>query len=225
MRLTKTVEPADYDTLAPQLQVIDQIGVPDQTPEARRWEYALALEAIRAWREQRGVVLGLGVPVIYDVGGAHSRFAEIVHALYGAGQIIDGAEPGSWSLEDYVTQHPPLASAVCCLSVLEHVEDLDRFLYHLACLTAPGGLLVLTMDCLADDPDLRLRACGCWPADTAHFHWMRQRIFTPWRIQDEVAEPLLDYGFRLFGEADWQYHGHTLYGSYSIASLVLVKRA
>ena len=29
-----------------------------------------------------------------------------------------------------------------CLSVLEHVDDLDRFLYHLGCLVAPGGRLV-----------------------------------------------------------------------------------
>ena len=41
-----------------------------------------------------------------------------------------------------------------------------------------------------------------------------------------VENPLRDFtlGFDLFGEADWAYHGHQLYGSYSFASLALVKK-
>ena len=40
---------------------------------------------------------------------------------------------------------------VFCISVLEHVDDVTEFLYHLGCLVAPGGLLFLTVDCREDN--------------------------------------------------------------------------
>ena len=69
-----------------------------------------------------------------------------------------------------------------------------------------------------------------------HFHWMRKRIFSMQDIQN------LDKRFtsRPFGallpdfsllsgdspvDADFVYNGDTLYGSYSVASLALVKRS
>ena len=118
-----------------------------------------------------------------------------------------------------------MSSAVFCLSVPEHVDDLDEFLYHLSCLTAPGGLLFLTFDC-----------CGCashdaeeeTPPDEHHFHWIRRRIFGQADLR-ELAEKLLDLQFGWLGERDFTSYQPQLYGGttdpgYSFASLALVKR-
>ena len=61
--------------------------------------------------------------------------------------------------------------------MLEHVEDEAQFLYDLTALLMPGGWLVLTMDYApVDGPD------------RYHFHWMRQRIYTPTLLTRLIAD-------------------------------------
>jgi hypothetical protein len=207
MILTKTLQLTDLDELASELVIVDKyFHTEREQHELRRWEYAMALRACSTW--------GKPLTVAYDVGGAGSPFFYMLPVT-----VVDPDRPGSTSLAEFVTQHnPPLADAVFCLSVLEHVEHPVKFLYHLGCLVRPGGLLFLTMD---------VTAYGTDPG-TVHFAHMRKRIFTAQDRQrggtwPEVAAGLVELGFRYLGDADWAYHGHTLYGSYSFASLAMVK--
>lgn len=208
--LSKTLAPVDFDALVDELSIVDasfNYGRPQH--EMRRWEYAMALAAYQRWGEEAAD----GDPYCYDVGGAGSPFHYMIPSRI---QVIDPDAPIGMNLEAYVDEHPRLASCVFCLSVLEHVDDLDRFLYHLSCLVAPGGLLFLTMDYCDQakaDP----------PIDTYHFHWMRKRIFGLYSLT-LVAERFLDWEFSLLGGEDRLYHGPQVY-DYTFASLALVKRA
>lgn len=204
--LTKVQEASDLIDLAEELAVVDQQSLANQIPEARRWEYAMALRAIYTWDavEQR-------YGRLVDVGGAGSPFTKMVEGWHTT--VVDPSE--TMSLEDYVRSNPPLADVVTCLSVLEHVEDLETFVYHLSCLVAPGGLLFLTYDCWD-----QIRVVP----DTAHFHWMRKRVFnTAWIAS--IADGLRWAGYEYFGDTSFVYPGHSLYGSYSVGSLALLRRS
>lgn len=217
--LSKCLDPADYDQLQPELAIVDQhfTAAREQHP-ARRWEYALALRAYDQWYTTPRAASG----PIYDVGGAGSPFFRMLDP--GRVTVIDPDEPDGCDLASFVRGGAPLAHAVFCLSVLEHVEDLDQFLYHLGCLVAPGGLLFLTMDCREDDPT----TAGLWPTpcpvDDRHFSHMRRRIFTPRVVEGFGPFHLFNLGFGYFGGVDLTYRVHQLYGSYSFASLVLQKK-
>lgn len=211
--LTKTIEEADYGILQAELQIVDtHFRREREQHPARRFEYAMALRAIAEWRERTH----RDDPVSYDIGGAGSPFRHMHHC-----DVVDPdaeALHEKYTLEQFVDGGTDLAHVVTCLSVLEHIEDLDRFLYHLGCLVAPGGLLFLTMDCKEGDAHVP-------HVDNCHFHWMRKRIFTPYLVQNLVwSHSLLNLGFTLFGEADWAYHGPTVY-DYTFMSLALIKRS
>jgi len=138
------------------------------------------------------------------VGGAGSPF----HRMVGGSAIVVDPKEGM-DLAAYLDTAPRLSHAVFCLSVLEHVDDLDRFCYHLGCLVAPGGLLFLTMDHGTDLPD------------QYHFHWDRKRIFDT-KAWEQIREKCGE--FELFGGRDRTYHGNQVY-DFSICSLAMVKRA
>lgn len=215
--LTKTFHPDDLVDLAPELVVVDQYftSAREQHP-ARRWEYAMALRAFATWQATRE---SGPLPLAVDVGGAGSPFWRMLMGreppVVAECLILDPDQPNGFTLAQYLQrQRPQLFQAVFCLSVLEHVEDLDRFLYHLCCLVAPGGLLFLTMDCWDQEGP-----------DTAHFHWMRKQLLIwPWGWRLLAGDCLMG-GWAYLGDMDWTYHGHQLYGSYSFASMALVKRA
>ena len=222
--LSKTLDPADFDQLAPELEIVDRwfTSAREQHP-MRRWEYAMALRARRVWLQWDYDTHGHADRAhghrIHDVGGAGSPFRAIVSE--DAGQyaaVIDPDEEPHLTLQQYLRFRGGLAHEVYCLSVLEHIDDLGRFLYHLDCLVAPGGLLFLTMDC-----------CGCQGHDAGdphHFHWMRQQIFTLTTITGLVHLPLAHRGYRTLDDGfgrDLAYHGDHVF-DYSFASLALVKR-
>ena len=209
--LSRTLDPTDYAHLVPELAVVDRHGIEGQH-EHRRWEYALALHAVRRWTERP--LTALRDP-LYDVGGAGSTFHEMLGEWTDCQvQVIDPVAPASAALDQWLFdgEHGrPMADVVTCLSVIEHVADVDRFLYHLSCLVAPGGLLVLTMDYWS--------RCG---KDTAHFAHMRERIFCPKSYQALVTR-LGAHDLLPFGGIDLTYHGAQVY-DYTFASLVVEKR-
>lgn len=214
--LTKTFHPDDLVDLAPELVLVDQhfTAAREQHP-ARRFEYGMALRALSTWHATRE---SGALPQAVDVGGAGSPFWHMVldqdPPIVAECLVMDPDQPSGFTLAQYLhrPRHAQMFQVVFCLSVLEHVEDLDQFLYHLSCLVAPGGLLFLTMDCWDQEGP-----------DTAHFHWMRKRIFDPSTWQG-VALSFTLGKFDLLGTSDWTYCGHQIYGSYSFASLALVKR-
>lgn len=206
--LSKTLAPVDFDALVDELAVVDQVFTSrrEQHP-MRRWEYAIALHAYDQWN----TTSAMSGP-IYDVGGAGSPFYRMLDPYQV--RVIDPEEGAD--LATVLREGPRLGAAVFCLSVLEHVDDLDRFLYHLSCLVAPGGLLFLTFD-YCDDVHV--------PAeDRFHFHWMRRRIFNRPTLKHDILQTLLPRDFQPLGEIDLDWHGPQVY-DYTFASLALVKRA
>jgi hypothetical protein len=200
--LSKAYDPADLAQLQRELTIVDLVGIDGQHP-SRRWEYALALHAQATWTQK---TLRQGGPIV-DVGGAGSTFWKMVG---GAPVVVDPREGPD--LAHFVVEGARLAQQVFCLSVLEHVDDLDRFVYHLGCLVAPGGLLVLTMDYAPEEgPDIY------------HWHWMRQRIFTPQLIWWLMAQLEHDH-LTIFGEVEYTWHGPIDTWGYAPASLILTKR-
>lgn len=213
--LTKCYDPADFAELAEELKSVEQYWeAASEQSEMRKWEYALALRAQADWFDQLGDFIPANWRRTFDVGGAGSPFSKMASDdVY----VIDPKEGAS--LQAHMNTDSRMAPQVYCLSVLEHLPpaDLDQFLYHLACLTAPGGLLFLTFDYHPTDGP-----------DTEHFHWMRERIFGPvsWQaIAATFVDVDADKPFRLLGEQDWAWHGPYQSWGYAAASVALVKRA
>lgn len=200
--LTKTLSPNDYAHLTGPLIVIDRHDMASQTNDHRRWEYAMASVAVHAHsRDPRRKTL--------DVGGTGSPLRHIL--FDGAGLTVQVADPAETIPLEHVAH---TYDVVTCVSVLEHVPDLYDFCDHLARVVALGGVLFLTMD-IWDHPINE--------PDTAHFSWLRERIFTVESWKD-LAEIFFKAGFRLHGEADWNYYGDALFPlGYSLCSLSLVK--
>ena len=215
--LSKTLDPADFDQLAEELAIVDRYftSARPQHP-MRRWEYAMALRAMTQW-------LGEGPNTrqqLVDIGGDGSPFASIVGERCWHPDLIDPVMSFGRTLAQELTHHPCLADVVTCLSVLEHVTDLDRFCYHLSCLVAPGGLLFLTMDYC---DGFALAREGFLVPDTYDLHWMRERIFNQFTLKLLVGQ-FLKRDFSMFGGGlDLIWHGPQV-SDYTFASLALVKR-
>lgn len=214
--LSKTLDPTDFDDLAVELTIVEQHFRADQPQHPmRRWEYALALRAISTWREGKDYRYPRS---IVDVGGAGSPLWRML-APIASTRMLDPLV--NHTLEYYlthVTSDPELHDVVTCISVLEHVEDLDRFCYHLRCLTAPGGLLFLTVD-YCNAPRYPV-------ADTYDLHWMRTQIFNAYSLARLTAD-FLRNDFKLLGAVDYTWHGNHIgppESAYTFASLALVKR-
>jgi hypothetical protein len=136
MILSKVWDPADE--LPADIQEIVTREWEDGQHWSRKWEYGMALLAQQAWYDQSGAERPQGP--IYDVGGSGSPFWKMVNPYVTT--IIDPRE--GKDLAEQLRLGAGLASEVYCISVIEHVDKLDQFLYHLSCLVAPGGLLFLT---------------------------------------------------------------------------------
>jgi hypothetical protein len=206
--LSRTLDPKDYDHLGLELPTVD--AHPNTVPhEHRRWEYALALQAVGRWRARGGPWEG----PLYDIGGAGSAFSEMLADWTGREVlVVDPAITDGYTLEQVVEEGgAPLSKVVTCLSVIEHVKDLDRFCYHLSCLVAPGGLLVLTMD--------YWNKCG---PDTTGNKDLRERLFCP-KTYGQLRQQLGVFQLTAFGGVDPAWHGTHVW-DYSFASLVLEKR-
>lgn len=210
LALTKLWDPEDLThDLADEVEIVQRL-FQTETAQAdlRLWEYSMALRAVNQHHRSNDPQL------IYDVGGAGSPFPKTLQSLNWEVEVIDPAIDHR-PLGQRIQQHPRLADAVLCLSVLEHIpqEELDQFLYHLSCLVAPGGLLFLTMDYWEGEGE-----------DLAHFHWMRRRIFnrTTWKM---LWTHFLSREFTLYLPIEYPvtFHPFSNWG-YSVASLALEKR-
>ena len=201
----------------------------------RQWEYAMALRAIDRWELQRereaivGELIYRDPLEICDVGGAGSNFWKALTGLTSEDIIIvdpsltelpaDQVLGVKGTLIEAVEGNTPLVKPgrfdiLTCISVIEHIpsDDLLDFFKAAHTLLKSGGLFFLTTD--------------YWDAegpDTAHFHWMRERIYNAGSMRNLTLR-LRETGFRSFGgDGDWTYRGHQVY-DYSVISLAMVKR-
>ena len=218
--LSKTCNPADLAILPVEVERRKAPRVPPLLSEAsyfppeslngqhpmRRWEYALALHAIRCWR----VGAGDNPHHLLDVGGAGSPFLDCLRTIYPA-TSLELVDPAVNHSIEASTIRDDSYDVLTCLSVLEHVPKPKPFLKACARHLRPGGLMVLTVD-----------YWDCEGPDTAHFHWMRERIYNRRSLTDVMTYCREALGLRRFGGADWTYFGNHVY-DYSFASLVLRK--
>jgi SAM-dependent methyltransferase len=196
----------DTDLQAPLIQVDRFFHSESEQHPMRRWEYAMAGAA---WREWDATVVTINARVL-DVGGAGSPLKNIF-----ASPFMSPVEVVDPKLNYGIEAAPliPPADAIFSISVLEHVEDPYDFLEACVRRLALDGLLFLTVD--AWDPLVETQK------DTAHFHWMRKRIFTRGTI-NHVIDTLGRWGLRPFGEIDLEYKGNTVY-DYTFASICMKK--
>lgn len=234
MILSKVYDPNDLELTAPlgdmhvapltdELRVVDAHWDNSQHV-SRRWEYAMALKALREWNFQNRVTGGdgkgsyIGGGVAYDVGGYGSPFLKMLKSLRPEQHHFLIDPKANQPLDQYLwCQKTPMGHAVFCISVIEHVDDLDQFLYHLGCLVMPGGLLFLTTD-YQEKPG----------PDDKHWHWMRKRIFDKFSMQKISHTYLRDFCYlseQPWGTFDDRWHGPIENWGYAPASLALVKRA
>jgi hypothetical protein len=198
--LSRTLDEADYAQLAEELGSVDRYGIAGQH-RSRRWEYALAMQAIRRWIEAGRPLAG----PLYDVANGPT-FGAILSDWIGAVPtevpvgFVEDARSGS-----------QLGDVMLALSVLEHVDDPNDFLYGASCLLARGGLLVLTF--------AFWNRCG---EDTATGHERRRRIYCP-KLVSALRQQAEALQLRPFGGVDSTWHG-TQVDDHTIASLVMEKR-
>lgn len=216
LALSKCYDLRDLAEMQEEMGIVtEHFGSATEQAEMRVWEYCTAVHAINQW----AVHTPRSTERLVDVGGAGSPFWRMVPPAFDT-YTVDPAAPGNVTLATYLLEgSTPLADVVTCLSVIEHVPDLDQFLYHLSCLVAPGGLLVLTTDCTDQPSD----PTTGFPKDDRHFHWDRQRIFNPQSLEG-IQGMLEAHDLSVFGGVDWTYHGDYANWGYSCASLVMVKR-
>lgn len=197
--LTKTASHVDLELLPNEVATVKRFAPSEQQ---RLFEYSMALRFL----------LSLPEPPqehVADVGGAGSEFPSILKSLGVETIIIDPKVNCPLHMFVGSRRFPVVFS----ISTIEHVDDPEEFARDLAAITQPGGYLFLTTDIWGREEG---------EPDTAHFNWMRKRIYT---IRSWIALSNLFYkeGFTLFGGADWSYQGDTVYSSYSFASLGLRK--
>lgn len=213
--LSKFLHPEDYATLAAERSLVDRLKAVDGQHPHRAWEYSMALYALAAWSRDTMPTAALKLA---DVGGAGSGFVYAVQTLSADPVIvIDPNLPpghiGKRTVEDYAAARAGVDQfdAMFVLSVLEHVAQPRPFLRACTHLLKPGGLLFLTVD-----------AWDKHGPDTAHFHWMRQRIYNLDTII-KVQQDLRDFGCRSFGGSDWEYGGDQVF-NYSFASVAMIRK-
>lgn len=222
--LSKYLDPADFAELAPELEIVDRHFVFQPQSEFRRWEYAMGLRAARMWQEGRPAVRNAA-----DVGGAGSAFWQML-GTDGVDNVCVIDPDETRSLDRYLHEEgwsgaPRLFPMVFCISVLEHVPQAEQaqFLYHLSCLTAPGGLLFLTGDACSS----RCLPGGEWDhhgqGDPHHFHWMRPGGILTTKRLSWVLNELAAYQFSPLGIMLHVAGPSTVY-DYTFVSIAMVKR-
>lgn len=201
--LSKFMHPADLDLLQPELKTVNRHFNADRPQHgARRWEYAMALRALEVGGLERGSPYSL----LADVGGAGSPLRYMTPRYP---WVIDPDRPDGMTLRAAVRSGGRTQAALC-ISVLEHVENLEESLADLDVLVLPGGMLFLTVDVQEQEgPDKR------------HFHWMRKRIFSPesWK---KLLYFFLERDWKCLGWADDRWRGAHVY-DYNFASLAVRK--
>lgn len=206
----------------------DTIGHPH-----KMWEWARALYAIRnIYRERKDVsIIDVGAafsllgPALgylgYDLveaevdgpcGVEREKINEFLRRSPGfEGKPINWIQAGFGSLHERC-KAKGLYDVVMSISTIEHVSlDLEVLAWkEMADLTKPGGLLIVTMDCV--------------PVSKKGYMYddVRWTNYDMKMVKARVDE-LKSYGFSTLGNEDYEYHGNYI-NDYSFASIHMVKQ-
>lgn len=213
----KTIDPKDYETsdLFDHVDNITGVMGGSYTPwgtEFRKWEYGTALKALREAGAQR----------VLDVGGGSSVFG--VAAIW-AGFDVTVLDPEDYSemfrlQSDRISKVIPFVQAdffdfdldnvydaVTCISVIEHVEEDEKFFLKLLKHVKPGGLLILTTD--------------FDPAAKAHVYPSHLRTYDAKTLMHLIKLAEAE-GFEVYGaKPSYKKFEPLIYNLYSFASVVL----
>lgn len=218
------------------LRVVEGLvgGLSEEQHPHRRWEYALAYEALKDSLPSIlkinqtlkvadfGAGFGLLSPMMVQLGHhvslyeiwTHGNREDLVRK-----QLAGAAAPDA----NYSIIHRPLSQLVpkldhgvydasFCISVLEHVKEEKAAFVDLCRSVRPGGLVFLTMDFANTDQD------------TFRHRGMRARIYDAKGMERLVGYARGEGLELLGGESDWSWHG-PMVNEYSFSSLALVKQS
>jgi SAM-dependent methyltransferase len=225
MILSRTLRMEDYDELKVEVSYVDKIQLVCGPPHGgqhthRRWEYALALRALKEWRTSRadwcsdenlkiadfGCGIGLWSPMCLALGHHVSMFEvwvygnEETYAQMQMAKVMDafpivgqGWEMIHRPLCELVAEDKGRFDAAFCISTLEHIGEYQRAFRDLCDSVKPGGLLFMTTD-FADTPGHTTTSGQMYTC-----HWMRpQGMWTVERYKELISLGE-ERGFSLFG--------------------------
>ena len=212
---SKSLDPEDYWRLTNDTPDVDEAsadlsGLFHDYHTHRRWEYGVALQAIRRHGGRR----------VLDVGGGGSPFAGILARLGYDVDVNDPVDYTGWIVAarekirhhigfaccpmEHLTERYPI---VTCISTLEHIADHEHAWRRLLGLVDPGGLLFVTVDYHESGAALH----------PGHLRTYNRGLLL--KLIDRADD------FEVFGgEPDYRDGGAEVYG-YSFASICLRRKA
>lgn len=214
----QSAQPETWPTLDTLEQSIAEEGWDSEQHPYRRWEYAMALEALRRAFPSKKIHLRTA-----DFGSRESMFARVLHRLghdvtvYDRPEVLPQVAPDEKNfhtvgrlLGQLTEEDHGRYDAVFSISVLEHTEDDQAAWRDLLRTVAEHGLVFITVDFAPSQPDHYVMAN------------LRRRIYTQPDLEflQRVAE---QEGFHVLGRrTDWRWAGPWVY-DYTFASLGVVR--
>lgn len=217
MKYSKTIDKSDYEksNLFQHIENMTAVLAGTYTSwgtEYRKWEYGMALTALRKNKAEH----------VMDVGGGSSMLAASMRWLDLDVVVIDPDDYNdmferqrerigkyfSFQQIDFSAVHNDVPfDAVTCISTIEHVQDDTAFFLKLLSHVKKNGILFLTTD----------------------FHPERLAPVHPMHLRTYNAEDMFRFvtlaqenGFKVYGEEpDYSNFEPLVYGLYSFASLAL----
>lgn len=231
--LTKFLDPIDYDDGS--FQAVQKF-VTETALDLKQDNLCPALpHEHRIWEYTMGLLASIEAPTVrrvLEVGGSNSLFLPALiqmnsqirkgAILYDALEAPEWATPENLSYQERQAQlilpevrlrqmtDLPLGTQydyIACVSTIEHIKD-GLFLDQIAGMLAPRGILFLTSDAGESEPD------------KYHFHWMRERIYTPgsWRRLETYL--CMKHKLAPVGGRDLMWRGAHVY-DYNFVSMTL----
>jgi SAM-dependent methyltransferase len=236
MILSKVMHPADWAFLSPEVEEVDKVALYPEQNLYRRWEYAMALKALRtAFAEERPdglcmtefgsgpgslgpLLFGLGYTItLRDHWTVPGHEAFLRAELMKASERLPVRHMNFWVIQDGQLGQPiatrPTYDAVFCISVLEHIRDYATAFRELIYYTRPGGLIFLTTDFAEDETD-----------HYSHAGLRAGKMFTESTYRELYAIARGENCWLLGGGEDWKWRDACrLVYDYGFASMAFIR--
>jgi hypothetical protein len=240
--LSRSMRPSDYEAMPEEVARVDYCQQFVQPPHPlqhkhRRWEQALAWRATREWAKDRdftkmrmsdwGCGVGL-LPALLAFAGANVDLFEPwvygVESDFVHRQMAQVLAAGHSRNGQYVLENKCLCElnkswwerydASFCISTIEHIGEYEKAFCQLCKTVKHDGMIFLTMD-YGDGvtPDADYSGASVRPRGMPNKAYME-------KLQ-RLGEK---HGFKLFGEADWDWRPECLMvNNHGFSSICMVK--